>query len=271
MLCKKEAATFLDSDPQIQEIIEKALQDEADRADLNQVEQALKNKFPARPLDTSVSEVHNLTRLEQDDGEPLIQYFSRVQNALRQAGGRDRPRRPGNTSPLTPAEATLLRTVVSRFVDGLKDYELKQEALTNRARNADSLWRCLEIIQDSQRVLADKARAAKEEEERAQIDAIRKALAERRDLTVERAVAEHQQKKRSRKPRKPRVVGAPPKPLSEIRARKGEGAFDYQDLLKRTTLELSLVDVLQISPDFCKNLRHLSTRTGEKVEGTARR
>ncbi len=68
---------------------------------------------------------------------------------------------------------------MSRFVDGLKEYDLRQESLTNHARSAESLWKYWEAVQDSQRVLDDRAQAAKEESERTQFETIRKLLADR--------------------------------------------------------------------------------------------
>ncbi|KAI0965716.1 hypothetical protein F4678DRAFT_316316 [Xylaria arbuscula] len=74
-----------------------------------------------------------------------------------------------------------------------------------------------------------------------------------------------------KKPKKPRDPNQPPKPLAKIRGRKGLGAFDYKNLLSTATIEVSLMDLLQLSPDFSRNLKHLSIRTSEKVKRTMRR
>ncbi|KAI2641254.1 hypothetical protein GGS21DRAFT_487593 [Xylaria nigripes] len=194
MLCTKAAATFLDSDVNLQSIIERAAVDVATREDLRVLEQALKDRYPVRPVDhQSFSTTDDLTRLCQNKDEPLAQYFARIQNSLRQAGGRDRPHpdRSQTATALTPSELTLLRTVVSRFVDGLTDFRLKQEALSHRARHAASLSQCYEIILESQRVLEDKDRAANEEEQRMEMDALRQALTDHRGLTVEEAIVRY--------------------------------------------------------------------------------
>ncbi|KAI1122678.1 hypothetical protein F5Y10DRAFT_70389 [Nemania abortiva] len=190
MLCRGEAATFLDSSTTLQHIIEDATVGKATRKQLETFEQALKDRYPNKPVDTSVSWEDDLTRIAQKPDEPLAQYYSRVQNALRQAGGKDIPHnsRPENDE-LSGAEATLLKTVVCRFVDGLRDFKLRQESLSNRARNAKSLWQCHEIIRESQHVLEDREKAEEEEANRAEVEAIRKALSENKGLTVDEAVA----------------------------------------------------------------------------------
>ncbi|XDG01515.1 hypothetical protein ABKA04_001130 [Annulohypoxylon sp. FPYF3050] len=192
MLCVKDAATLLDSDLQMQDAIAKANSGTADKKDLEKVEQTLKDRFPAKLVDPRSFEIEDLTRIAQREDELLVQWYDRVRMALRNSGGRDRPRITDNrTTPLTPAESTLLKTVISRFVDGLRNYDLRQESLTNHARSAESLAKCWEAVQDSERVLEDRAKAAKEQEDRAQIESIKRALAER-NLTVEQAISQVQ-------------------------------------------------------------------------------
>ncbi|KAI1177736.1 hypothetical protein F4777DRAFT_576815 [Nemania sp. FL0916] len=86
-----------------------------------------------------------VARISHQKDEPLVQYYGRIQNALRQAGGRDYPR-VGDNDSLSTAETTLLRTVIGRFVDGLQDFKLRQEALSNRARSCRSIRMCYEAI-----------------------------------------------------------------------------------------------------------------------------
>ncbi|KAI1431816.1 hypothetical protein GGR50DRAFT_699536 [Xylaria sp. CBS 124048] len=191
MLCTKGAATFLDSTPKLQDIIDRSTEERATSQDLADLEQALKDRYPVKPIDPSVSDAEDLTRIAQDEDEPLAQYYSRIQNALRQAGGRDIPKRDPQSTSLSPAETTLLKTVVCRFVDGLHDFKLRQEALGHRARASLSLWQCYEIIQESSRILDDKRKADDEEKNRVEIDAIRKALKEFEGLSIEEAVARY--------------------------------------------------------------------------------
>lgn len=40
---------------------------------------------------------------------------------------------------------------------------------------------------------------------------------------------------------------------------------------EKNVMRVSLLDLLQIIPDFCRNLKHLSTRVGDKAQKTARR
>ncbi|KAI0965715.1 hypothetical protein F4678DRAFT_316263 [Xylaria arbuscula] len=164
MLCTDDAATFLDSDPNLLDVIERANQAKATVNDLIALEQALKDKYPVKPVDNTAMEADDLTRMSQKTDEPLAQYYSRIRNALRRAGGKDIPKEPGDKAKsLTLAEITLLRTVVSRFVDGLADSKLRREALSNRARTTKSLWQCYKAVQESQRVLEDKEKNDEEE------------------------------------------------------------------------------------------------------------
>ena len=85
MLCRDEAATFIDSDERMRNAAERAHEDPADQEDLRTVEQALKNKYLSRPIGTPSLEQEDLARISQQEDEPLIQYYARFQNALRQA------------------------------------------------------------------------------------------------------------------------------------------------------------------------------------------
>jgi hypothetical protein len=54
------------------------------------------------------------------------------------------------------------------------------------------------------------------------------------------------------------------KQLKQIVGRMGELPVNYKDVMGNFTLTISLMDLLQISPDFAKNVRMLSTRANEK-------
>lgn len=164
MLAKGDVATYLDSDTIIHDIVERASSGSATGEDLKTLEQRLIARYPAKPVDAAVLETDDLTRIAQRDDEPLSQYYNRIQSAFRQAGGRDRPRT--GRGDLIPVEVTFLKNIVSRFVDGLQDFRLKQEALTNRARSSDALWQCYEIIQDCQQIIKDREQGARRHQAR---------------------------------------------------------------------------------------------------------
>lgn len=51
MQCEGEAATFLDSSPQVRDALDKAEEEDATEDDLKVVEQALKDRFPSKLVD----------------------------------------------------------------------------------------------------------------------------------------------------------------------------------------------------------------------------
>lgn len=173
MLCSAEAATFLDNDQRLQTIVERSGRRTATPEDLELVEQSLRDKFPAKFIDVQITQEEDLTRFEQKVDEPLTQYYSRIVNALRKAGVQDRPK---GSEGMSTAEATLLRSTISKFVEGLRDFKLKEAAIGQRARLSDTLGRCLETIQETQSILEDRERVAKAEADRAHMEQIELAL-----------------------------------------------------------------------------------------------
>ncbi|POS81890.1 hypothetical protein EPUL_006695, partial [Erysiphe pulchra] len=56
--------------------------------------------------------------------------------------------------------------------------------------------------------------------------------------------------------------------LKEILGRQGKGPIDYQKLAEDIKVEVSLMDLFQISPDLSKAFRSLSTRVNKRSEKT---
>ncbi|KAI0881768.1 uncharacterized protein GGS22DRAFT_56117 [Annulohypoxylon maeteangense] len=98
--------------------------DEATNDDMKKLEQALKDKYPSNPIDAKLDEVEDLTRIEQEKDGPLSQYFSRVSQALRRAGGKDES---NSTKPLTPnvVRGPSLPFQYSPVVPGPRDEEYR--------------------------------------------------------------------------------------------------------------------------------------------------
>jgi hypothetical protein len=67
----------------------------------------------------------------------------------------------------------------------------------------------------------------------------------------------HKPKKKERKKRNT-------KQLKEIQGRKGQSPINYSDLLRHFTMQINFMDLAQMSPNFAKNVRSLTTRVNEK-------
>ncbi|RYC57101.1 hypothetical protein CHU98_g9103 [Xylaria longipes] len=317
--------------------------------DLTSLEQTLRDKYPGWLVDSEVYEAEDLTRIGQKDDESLSQYCNRIQGAVRQAGIRDTPKTPTGMTSRSSVEDTFLKIIISGFVNGLKNYDLRQEALLQRATKAKSLRECLEIIQNAAKTIANKAKAEAEHQERQKIKAIRKILYKTPDMSVQQAVksVEGFAKPPIQQitPLPPAPTSAPPAPVQQppppppqttyynavypapqrprifyeiIISEGGEekaahvSASRLIEILFRhysvhnveltnetITLEQNLQDLIAIlqtmlnttagpstkkrkapdstpvadllSPDFVRNLRHLSTRIGDRAKRTARR
>ncbi|KAG6191895.1 hypothetical protein E4U10_004358, partial [Claviceps purpurea] len=93
----------------------------------------------------SIPDYFTSVEFRQSYDEPLAAYHSRVINTLQRAGGRDRPL--NNADPLSPLETTTLRDYVNRFVRGLYDKSVMQEAIGQSVLISDSLRSAFEIVQ----------------------------------------------------------------------------------------------------------------------------
>ncbi|KAG5967533.1 hypothetical protein E4U57_000691 [Claviceps arundinis] len=112
MSLERDAATFVDSSEVLRHIVQQAHQGLATPSDLVTFQRV---------------------ELQQDYDEPLAAYHSRVVNTLQRAGGRDKPL--SNAEPLTSLEINTLRDYINRFVRGLYDKSIMQEAISFHKRN----------------------------------------------------------------------------------------------------------------------------------------
>jgi len=54
------------------------------------------------------------------------------------------------------------------------------------------------------------------------------------------------------------------KQLKEIQGYKGQGSIDYPNLLRHFTIQINFINLVQMSPDFAKNIQSLITRVNKK-------
>ncbi|KAG6141145.1 hypothetical protein E4U38_006960 [Claviceps purpurea] len=141
---KGEALAFLNSSPHLQDIIDRADRYVASSEDLVALQNALTDRFTVHLVGEKIPVGTNV-EIRQHDDEPLDAYHSRVLRVLRRAGGRDKPLAP-EVTPLTQLEAHTLECFIHRFVRGLRDKSLMQEAIRRDVLSVDSLKSAAELV-----------------------------------------------------------------------------------------------------------------------------
>ncbi|KAG6070441.1 hypothetical protein E4U15_008004, partial [Claviceps sp. LM218 group G6] len=153
-----EAVAFLRSSPQLRLVVERADAYSASSGDLLALEDALKERF-AVSYENAQTLVSASVEIAQNDGESLDSYLCRVLALLRRAGGRDKPL-GANQEPLTQLEAFNLDGFIQRFVRGLHNKELIQEAIYRDVLAADSLRSAADVIKRAARILESRNQEA---------------------------------------------------------------------------------------------------------------
>ncbi|KAG6125807.1 hypothetical protein E4U28_000808 [Claviceps purpurea] len=146
----RSAAAFADSSAHLRQIMKRAGEGKAVDEDLNVVIRLLQDK--------STDNATN-PELRQGESEVLEAYYSRCQSLVLRSGGRDKPLDPSDT--LTQAEGYILRDFIFKFVNGLYDKNLMQEAIGQSALAVDSLRQAMEVVTQAASILEAKATSAK--------------------------------------------------------------------------------------------------------------
>ncbi|KAG6244771.1 hypothetical protein E4U49_000923, partial [Claviceps purpurea] len=146
-----EAVAFLKSSPQLRLVVERADAYSASSDDLLALEDALKERF-AVSYENAQTLASASAEIAQNDGESLDSYLCRVLTLLRRAGGRDKPL-GADQEPLTQLEAFNLDGFIQRFVRGLRNKELMQEAIYRDVLAAESLRSAAEVVKRAAKIL----------------------------------------------------------------------------------------------------------------------
>ncbi|KAG6247853.1 hypothetical protein E4U49_000274 [Claviceps purpurea] len=152
-----DAAVFAETSSQIRSIMSRASQGTASNTDLGDLQQAFSVKFPPAVAEKKVA-IGADVDVRQTEGEHLTDYYNRVLNLYQRAGGQDKPLPPSTS--LSPAELFMRQHFISRFIRGLHDKMLMQEAVGQRALSASSLGEAHEIVQEAATILDSKASLA---------------------------------------------------------------------------------------------------------------
>ncbi|KAG6145104.1 hypothetical protein E4U12_000039 [Claviceps purpurea] len=154
----RSAAAFADSSAHLRQIMKRAGEGKAVDEDLNVVIRLLQDKYPLTFLPEEHDNATN-PELRQGESEVLEAYYSRCQSLVLRSGGRDKPLDPSDT--LTQAEGYILRDFIFKFVNGLYDKNLMQEAIGQSALAVDSLRQAMEVVTQAASILEAKATSAK--------------------------------------------------------------------------------------------------------------
>ncbi|SLM35380.1 hypothetical protein LPUS_04637 [Lasallia pustulata] len=110
-------------------------------------------RYPSKVPEPSV--VHfdsEISDLKQKDDEALVTYYQRTTSLLSRVGGRDRPREITPSTPaLSPLEAAMLDTVMRAFTRGIRDSDIRRDALRGLVSSDRSLYGVYSISEESRR------------------------------------------------------------------------------------------------------------------------
>ncbi|KAG6116711.1 hypothetical protein E4U14_008415 [Claviceps sp. LM454 group G7] len=134
------AAAFSDSPDRIRTIVSQAEEGSATFEDLETIQRTLRERFPPTSIEEEINSRTN-TQLQQAADEVLAAYYARVHRVLRRAGG----------------QSHTLQNFVCRFMNGLFDETLMQEAISQIVLAADSLRQANECVKQAALVLEAKA------------------------------------------------------------------------------------------------------------------
>ena len=105
-----------------------------------------KERFPSKAVEVVVSFPEALETLRQNDDESLKSYYQRVIQITSRYGVRDRL--PGSL-PLSILESSTLDLVYGVFLRGLKDRELRYEAIRMNAAGERSLYTAFGVMEEA--------------------------------------------------------------------------------------------------------------------------
>ncbi|SLM35097.1 hypothetical protein LPUS_04151 [Lasallia pustulata] len=150
LLLADDAAAWAETTPGIVELLEHP----APNADtVAQFKGLFNQRYPSKVPEPSV--VHfdsEISDLRQKDDEALVTYYQRTTSLISRVGGRDRPREITPSTPaLSPLEAAMLDTVMRAFTRGIRDSDIRRDALRGLVSSDRSLYGVYSISEESRR------------------------------------------------------------------------------------------------------------------------
>ncbi|KAG6124347.1 hypothetical protein E4U28_001588 [Claviceps purpurea] len=142
-----DAAVFAETSFQIRSIMSQASKGVASDKDLEDLQRTFSKTVVWADIDVC-----------QAQSEDLTGYFNRVLNFYQRAGGQQKS--TTSLESLSPPERFMLHHFISKFIHGLHDKTLMQEAVGQRALAASSLQKAHDIVHEAATILEAKASLA---------------------------------------------------------------------------------------------------------------
>ncbi|KAG6119523.1 hypothetical protein E4U12_001154 [Claviceps purpurea] len=152
-----DAAVFAETSFQIRSIMSQASKGVASDKDLDDLQRTFSVRYPPAAEEKKTVIWADID-VRQAEGEDLTGYFNRVLNVYQRAGGQEKS--TTSLKSLSPPERFMLHHFISKFIHGLHDKTLMQEAVGQRALAASSLQKAHDIVHEAATILEAKASLA---------------------------------------------------------------------------------------------------------------
>ncbi|KAG6123918.1 hypothetical protein E4U38_000815 [Claviceps purpurea] len=152
-----DAAVFAETSFQIRSIMSQASKGVASDEDLENLQRTFSVRYPPAAEEKKTVVWADID-VCQAQGEDLTGYFNRVLNFYQRAGGQQKS--TTSLESLSPPERFMLHHFISKFIHGLHDKTLMQEAVGQRALAASSLQKAHDIVHEAATILEAKASLA---------------------------------------------------------------------------------------------------------------
>ncbi|POS87411.1 hypothetical protein EPUL_001146, partial [Erysiphe pulchra] len=184
-----KAASWLDLTPMIRELIDN--REKATEQNVAEFNEQLIAHFPAKLVTYIEGNLQNDTKnFAQKESETLTTYYQRALHLLRRSHGRDSLMKAAADNSLVPIEQSILNSIISVFLDGIFDEEVRGEVFSIAALSCGSLWRCREIIGEVQQGLDATMEARERAAERNEVAQIRAMCAAHYGKSISSVLAE---------------------------------------------------------------------------------
>ncbi|RKF72295.1 hypothetical protein GcM3_098029 [Golovinomyces cichoracearum] len=128
--------------------------EQSTREQVAEFKEHLSARFPSQIIDYSEGIIHHdIKTFSQVKSEPLMAYYQRALHLSRRAHGRGNHKSLTGTKALAPVEQVVLNSIISAFVEGLQDEDLRNEVSSRSILSCGSLWRSVEVIKETQQSL----------------------------------------------------------------------------------------------------------------------
>ena len=161
LLLVDDAASWAETTQAVVELIEDP---EPTGSTVETLKSLFVQQYPTRVVEVPVTNFDTeISELGQQEGEALLAYYRRTLSLLSRIGCRDRPKKITPTATeLTSLESAMLDTVLRAFVRGLRDGDLRRDALRGLVSQDRSLLAVYSMTEESRRAKSEYTRLQEE-------------------------------------------------------------------------------------------------------------